>query len=187
VIGGVSYFFFAFVPVFVAYAASLLGPEMVREHLHKDTQHILPILMLGHTPLLAQIAYFGALLSAIMSTASGKLPAPSVTFTENVLKRLLAKELSDRPLLWTMRAVVAGFVVPVTRAGASVPLVFGLYWKRAASAGALPSIVFGLGTWLALELHVPKGLVPPQLAGLVAAVAWMVVGSLATWRPPEVA
>jgi len=208
VIGGVSYFFFAFVPLFLAYAASLLDPEMVREHLHKDAQHILPNLILGHTPLLAQIAFFGALLSAIMSTASGTLLAPSVTFTENVLRRFLAKDLSDRRLLWTMRAVVAGFAVlvtlfalesdasiyemvgnayKVTLAGAFVPLVFGLYWKRATTAGALLSVLFGLGTWVALEVLAPKGLVPPQLAGLLAAIAWMVVGSLATWRPPEAA
>ena len=32
--------------------------------------------------------FFGALLSAILSTASGALLAPTALFTENVLKRL---------------------------------------------------------------------------------------------------
>jgi Na+/proline symporter len=167
----------------------------------KDPQHILPELILKHTPVFAQIVFFGALISAIMSTASGTLLAPSVTFTENILKRFLRKDLSDRQFLLTMRMVVVGFGVfvtifalnsdsniyemvgnayKVTLCGAFVPLVFGLYWRKSTSTGALLSIVFGVGTWLALEWLSPEGLMPPQLAGLIASAVWMVIGSLAT-------
>jgi len=68
---------------------------------------------MNHTPVLAQVMFFGALLSAIMSTASGTLLAPSVTFTENILKGLIGHQ-SDRHFLWTMRAVVVCFTVAVT-------------------------------------------------------------------------
>jgi len=207
VLGGVFYFFFAFVPIFLGYSASLIDPALVQQHVRSDPQHILPELILGHTPIYAQILFFGALLSAIMSTASGTLLAPSVTFTENVLKRFLKKELSDAELLWTMRLVVAGFAVvvtlfalnsdssiyemvgnayKVTLVGAFVPLVAGLYWKRTTSTGALLSIIFGFGTWIVLEHAAPDGLMPPQLAGLLAAVIWIVIGSLATQGSPEV-
>jgi solute:Na+ symporter, SSS family len=203
VAGGVLYFIFAFLPMFLAYSASIIDPNLVQEHLQKDPQHILPHLILNHTPVFAQIMFFGALLSAIMSTASATLLAPSVTFTENVLKRFLRRDLTDKQLLWTMRLVVTGFSVivivfalnsesniyemvgnayKVTLVGAVVPLVAGLYWKRATTLGAMLSIIFGMGTWLVLEITTPEGLVPPQLAGFVAAVLWMVIGSLAT-RP----
>jgi SSS family solute:Na+ symporter len=152
VTGGVLYFFFAFVPMYLGYSAFLIDSDLVNSRLQSDPQHILPQLVLAHTPQLAQIMFFGALLSAIMSTASGTLLAPSVTFTENVLKRFLRRDLGDRQLLWTMRAVVAGFALmvtlfalnsssgiyemvgnayKVTLVGAFVPLVAGLYWKRA--------------------------------------------------------
>jgi len=201
VLGGVVYFLFAFVPIFLGYSAFLLDPKLVQEHITSDPQHILPNLILNHTPVFAQIMFFGALLSAIMSTASGTLLAPSVIFTENVLKRFLKKDLADARLLWTMRLVVAGFAVvvtifalnsksniyemvgnayKVTLVGAFVPLVAGLYWRRTTTTGALLSIVFGLGTWLALEYAAPDGLMPPQLGGLIASVVWIVIGSLAT-------
>jgi len=201
ILGGVLYFVFAFVPVFLGYSAFLIDPQLVTEHLEKDPQHILPHLILANTPLFAQVMFFGALLSAIMSTASGTLLAPSVTFTENVLKRFLKKDLSDKQFLWTMRLVVAGFATvvtifalnsessiyemvgnayKVTLVSAFVPLVAGLYWKRATATGALLALAFGLGTWLLLEWLNPEGLIPPQLAGLVAAAVWMVIGSLAT-------
>jgi SSS family transporter len=201
VVGGVLYLLFAFVPIFLGYSAFLIDPALVESHMGKDPQHILPELILKHTPVFAQIVFFGALISAIMSTASGTLLAPSVTFTENILKRFLRKDLSDRQFLLTMRLVVIGFGVfvtifalnsessiyemvgnayKVTLCGAFVPLVFGLYWKKATSAGALLSIVFGVGTWLVLEWVSPEGFVPPQLAGLIASAVWMVIGSLAT-------
>ncbi len=203
VLGGVSYFVFAFVPMFLAYSASLLDPKLVQNYVQSDAQYILPRLILEHAPIFAQIMFFGALLSAIMSTASATLLAPSVTFTENILKRFLRKELSDKQLLRNMRLVVTGFAVivivfalnsdsniyamvgnayKVTLVGAFVPLVAGLYWKRANTTGALLSIIFGLGTWLLLEAVSPSGLLPPQLGGFFAALIWMVIGSLATGK-----
>jgi SSS family transporter len=208
VLGGALYFLLAFIPVFLAYSASLIDPGMVARLIEKDHQRILPTLVMTHTPLVAQIFFFGALLSAVMSTASATLLAPSVTFTENVLKKLLRRELDDRRFLLTMRLVVAAFAIgvtlfalnsdstiyemvvgayKVTLVAAFVPLAAGLYWRRATSQGALAAIVGGLVTWVALEIIAPDGLFPPQLAGLLVSVAGMVAGSLAPqWygKPP---
>ena len=200
VLGGGFYFLLAFIPIFLAYSASLIDPGMVAALIDKDHQQILPRLIIDHTPLPAQILFFGALLSAVMSTASATLLAPSVTFTENVLKKLLRRELDDREFLRTMRIVVAAFAVGVTAfalnsdstiyemvvgaykvtlVAAFVPLAAGLYWRRATAQGALFAIVGGLITWIALEISAPGGLVPPQLAGLLASIAGMLLGSLA--------
>lgn len=199
VLGGTLYFFFAFVPIFLAYSAFLIDPQMVGEMMTRDHQMILPTLILRETPLFAQIIFFGALLSAVMSTASGTLLAPSVTFTENILKHVLQKDFTDREFLLTMRVVVACFAVivtlfslnteatiyqmvvgayKVTLVSAFVPLVCGLYWRRATTQGALASILLGFLVWLPLEIALPDALVPPQLAGVLASAAGMVAGSL---------
>ena len=47
---------------------------------------IVPTLVTTHMPLIAQVFFYGAVLSAIMSTASATLLAPSVTFAENILR-----------------------------------------------------------------------------------------------------
>lgn len=200
VLGGVLYFLLAFVPIFLAYSASLIDPRMVAGLIEKDHQQILPALIIGHTPLPAQILFFGALLSAVMSTASATLLAPSVTFTENILKKLLRRDLDDREFLLAMRVVVAAFAVgvtvfalnsdstiyemvvgayKVTLVAAFVPLAAGLYWRRATTQGALAAILGGLATWITLETAAPKGLFPPQLAGLLASIGGMLIGSLA--------
>ena len=152
-------------------------------------------------PVFAQIMFFGALLSAIMSTASGTLLAPSVTFSENIIKPYLPHH-NDKTLLLTMRVVVVGFAAVVTTFAlysnatiyemvenaykvtlvvAFVPLVAGLYWKRACKQGAYLSIAMGLAVWLPMEIWLPEGtaLLPPQFAGFLASMAGMILGSLA--------
>ena len=56
--------------------------------------------------------FFGALLSAILSTASGALLAPTALFTENVLKRLYP-HMGDRQFLLTLRLVLVIFTLAV--------------------------------------------------------------------------
>jgi solute:Na+ symporter, SSS family len=197
-LGGSMYFVFAFIPLFLAYSATLIDPAMVNELIDENSQLILPTLIMEHTPVFAQVLFFGALLSAIMSTASGTLLAPSVTFTENILKGIIGHQ-SDRHFLWTMRAVVVCFTVAVTLfaltstasiyemvgnaykvtlVAAFIPLVCGLYWKRANTQGALFAISAGVSTWLLLEIFHADGIWPPQLAGLLMSALGMWAGSL---------
>src|SRR5437868_15427605 len=71
----------------------------------------------------------------------------------------------------------------VTLVAAFVPLVMGLYWKRATTQGAIFSLGAGLATWLVFFPQVGgealAKMFPGQLAGLVAAFAGMIIGSLA--------
>ena len=198
VLGGSAYFLFAFVPLFLVYAATLIDPKMAGSLIESDPQRILPSLIFNHMPLLAQVIFFGALLSVIMSTASGTLLAPSVTISENVLKGLF-KRMNDHQFLWLNRIVVVCFTVlvtlyavyttesihgmvenayKVTLVAAFVPLAAGLYWKRATTQGAACAIVGGLASWIALEFAAIDGLWPPQFIGFLLSVAGMIAGSL---------
>jgi Na+/proline symporter len=198
VFGGIAYFAFAAVPLFLVYAATLIDPKMVADLIDTDPQRILPTLIIDHLPFAAQLVFYGALLSVIMSTASGTLLAPSVTIAENVLKDQF-RSLTDRQFLWMTRGVVVAFGVlvtayalftdatihkmvenayKVTLVAAFVPLAAGIYWGRATRQGALLASMAGLATWIGLELVLPDGAVPPQFAGLLASIAGMVAGSL---------
>jgi Na+/proline symporter len=200
VLGGCLYFVFAFVPMFLAYSATMIDPKMVSDLIDTDPQLILPNLVMKHAPLFAQVMFFGALLSAIKSCASATLLAPSVTFTENILKPMLGHRLSDRRLLHAMRSVTVVFTIlvtiyamnskasifkmvenayQITLVMAFVPLVAGLFWKRSTTQGALASIFCGLSVWLAMLVFGPDDpFIPAQFAGLVASAIGMLAGSL---------
>jgi SSS family transporter len=202
VIGALVYFCFAFVPIFIAYAALVADPSMLKLFESEDgreIQRILPDLVLGSMPIWAQVLFFGALMSAILSTSSGALLAPSTLFTENVLRPFVPR-MSDRQLLLTLRIILVTFTCAallfalnskstmyemvqnaynVTLTGAFVPLVAGAFWKRASTQGALLSIVLGVGTWLMFHNFAPDTLIPSNLLGFFASVVGMLIGSLA--------
>ncbi len=199
ILGGSIYFCFTFVPMFIAYSATLIDPELFTGLLESDSQLVLPTLVLQHTPVFAQAIFFGAVLSAIMSCSSATLLAPSVAFSENIVRGFFPG-MGDHQFLRVMRitivcftAVVLGFALysnasifkmvenayKVTLAGAFVPLFFGAFWKRATTQGALAAIFGGLAAWILVELLVGEAsLVPPQLIGLGVSMLGMVAGSL---------
>jgi Na+/proline symporter len=106
IIGGSLYIVVAFLPIMLGYAAFMVAPGLVTGA--EDTQRVLPSLILAATPTFIQVMFFGALLSAIMSTASGTLLAPSALFMENILRPSLPT-LTDKKALMMTRATVVGF------------------------------------------------------------------------------
>ncbi len=71
----------------------------------------------------------------------------------------------------------------VTLVSCVVPLAAGIFWKRANVPGAVLAVIFGLGTWIAAEFIAPEATLPPQLAGLVASLFGMVMGTYAARAP----
>jgi len=202
IIGGASYILFAAVPMFIVACAVLVLGESGMEMAKNDYQRLLPTFVMTKMPLVMQILFFGALLSAIKSTSSATLLAPSTSFVENIYKHL-RPGLTDRQQLFAVRCTIIVFAAlvlayaikmkgtpiyelvsaayQVTLVAAFVPLVMGLYWKHATSQGAIVSIGLGLTTWIiyfpqitSLGEHFPG-----QLAGLIAAFIGMFAGSLA--------
>ena len=200
-VGAGVYFLFAFVPMFIAYAALVIDPGYAKLFANEDAreiQRILPQLILERTPMWAQVMFFGALLSAILSTASGALIAPTALFTENVI-RPFAPRLGDKQFMLLLRVVLVLFTLAallfalnskntmyemvqnaykVTLVSCIVPLTAGIYWKRADVPGAILSVVFGLVSWGIAELTAPEATLPPQLVGLAFSIVGMVLGSL---------
>ena len=199
ILGALIYFTFTFVPMFIAYSATLIDAEYFNGLVNTNSQHVLPMLVLNYMPLFAQVIFFGAVLSAIMSCSSATLLAPSITFAENIVKGYFPK-ISDKYLLKIMRITLVCFssivllyalssnlsifgmvesAYKITLAGAFVPLVFGAFWKKANSQGALLAIIGGIGSWLFVEIFLgDHTLIPAQLIGLGNSIIGMIVGSL---------
>ncbi len=199
VLGGTLYFCFTFVPMFIAYSATLINPEQFNGLIETDSQLVLPTLVMEHTPVFAQAIFFGAVLAAIMACSSATLLAPSVSFSENILRNIFP-DVNDRELLRMMRITMVCFAClvlafaltsessifkmvenayKITLAGAFVPLFFGAYWQRATTQGALVANIGGVTSWLLVETLIGEAsLVPPQLIGLGVSLFGMIAGSL---------
>ncbi len=143
-------------------------------------------------PLALQSAFFGALLSAIMSTASATSAGPSTAFVGQNVLRNIKPGLSDAQTLKAMRLSVLVFTIcvliyAITMQDSSIyrnglgrvpgaagwgltPLVFRSDWKRATTQGAVAAVVLGIGVWMAVHRRGGLG------GGLPAAIGRIVGG-----------
>ncbi len=190
-LSGFLYLTIGMLPLFIGWCGRLLYPELQSG----DSQMILPNIVLQHGTLLLQVLFFGALLSAILSTTSGAILAPATVIGENLIKPYFPA-LSDGQLLRVMRFSVVGVAVlsavmaswksniydlvaqssALSLVSLFVPLTAGLYWRRASNIGALASITAGMAAWLVAEFAQTE--VPSLIYGALASLLAMITGSL---------
>ncbi|MHB1118147.1 MAG: high affinity choline transporter 1 [Minisyncoccota bacterium] len=188
---GVMYFTIALIPLTLGLIARIKYPDLVAS----NPQELLPTLILDHTSIITQIFFFGALLSAIMSTASGALLAPATLLGENVIKPFFAN-ISDKKRLAIIRAailvVAAGALMlassqgsiydlvsgaySITLVSAFIPLTMGLYWKKANSLGALFAVFMGAAGWQYTENFISDPFIPATIVGLGLSFIGMILG-----------
>lgn len=194
--GGLFYFVIVLMPLFFGLAARMVHPELLA--LETDSQLLIPTLIINHISLPTQVLFFGALIAAIMSTASAAILAPASLLAQNVIKPLF-REVSDRLELYLIRwgiilvAAIALFVAiekgniyeivgssySITLVAAFVPMAAGLFTKKANALGALLAMFFGVLAWQYVERTGGEDpVIPSIVVGLVLSTAGMVAGSI---------
>lgn len=196
--GGVLYFVIVMMPLFFGLAARMLHPELLAGG--ADSQVLLPTLIMSNISLPTQVLFFGALIAAIMSTASAAILAPASLLAQNVIKPIM-REVPDKMELYLIRwgiitvAAIALFVAikkgniyeivgssySVTLVAAFVPMAAGLFTKRANTLGALFAIFFGVLAWQYTE-HTggDDPVIPSIIVGLIMSAAGMALGTAMT-------
>lgn len=189
-LGAVMYLTIGFIPLFIGLCAKMLHPELMTG----DPQQLLPIMTLKYSSLFVQVLFFGAILSAILSTTSGAVLAPATVLGENIIKPMYPR-MTDQQLLLSMRisVVVLAFASMFLALGGQsifelvgqssilslvslfVPLMAGIYWKKANGLGALLSMILGIVAWVVCEFFL-ETTIPSMLYGLLASMGGMVAG-----------
>jgi Na+/proline symporter len=152
-----------------------------------------------------QVLFFGSLLSAVLSTCSGAILAPASILAENLIKPIAKKEYSDKEFLRLVRISIiimafSSMIMGLMRSdiyelvGESsvlgivsllVPMVAALYWKRSSAAGAMLSMMLGMGTWLVLRIFVEPEL-NPFLPALGVSILAQIAGTYLFPRKEEI-
>lgn len=160
------YLTIALIPLFLALYARVLIPEVIED----NSQMIIPYLVKTFTHPLTQVLFFGAMVSAIMSTASGAILAPSSILSENLLKYVFGSRnhWGEKKLLFLTRiSVILISIVSLLLAlgrqdifhlveessalslvSLFCPLVFGLFSNRNRNITAILSLILGMLGWI---------------------------------------
>ncbi|RPD38944.1 sodium:solute symporter family protein [Chitinophaga barathri] len=193
-LGALMYLVIGSIPLLIVLCAQQLYPELA----DMGTEKILPNIVLLHGNLFIQVLFFGALLSAVMSTTSGAILAPATVLGENIIRPFF-KNITDKQFLRVIRlSVVIISAISMGMAFSSqdiyelvasssvlslvslfVPLTAGLYWKRSNEGGAILSIVLGTAGYIYSEVTETE--TPPLFVGLICSIAGMLIGTFG-WK-----
>ncbi|MGH7541178.1 MAG: sodium:solute symporter family protein [Gemmatimonadota bacterium] len=167
----------------------------------------MPIVARAILPPFVGALMLAAITSAMMSTVDSLLIVAGSALSEDIYRSLLHPEASHRrrlvvarvgilvvgtvPLIMTLSGVSEGelvqfIVLLFTALMASsffMPVVAGVYWRRANKQGAIAAMLGGVTSAIAWEVYGPSS-VDPVLPGFVASAILLVVGSLLAPPPP---
>jgi Na+/proline symporter len=179
-------------PLFITLCAKVLYPATSFE----DTQAIILTMIINHTPLWLQIIFFGALLSAVLSTCSGAILAPATILAENFIKPISLKTYTDKQFLHLLRAcviIIGSISIGISMFSTNIfelvaesaifgmvsllaPVVAGLYWKTATRNGAILSMLGGISVYILFEYIYPILPVEAFLPATLFSFAFMYLG-----------
>jgi len=180
------------IPLIIGLGGVYLYPELLKDG---NSQDIILSLVKIMTSLPVQVLFYGAMISAILSTSSGAMLAPATVIGENLIKPYV-KNLSDKNLLLYTRlsvVLVAAIscyfafddsdIVGLVAASLSLilvclfaPFTFGLFWKKASITGAWIAIIIGGLTWFFCFINNTR--IDATIYGTTISCLSMVVGSI---------
>ncbi len=198
--GAFLYLAIAMTPLYLGLLVHHIDPSLTEG----DSQYALVGLVSGYAPFWLQVLFYGALISAIFSTCSGALLAPSSILAENILKPIFLKRSSDKKFLFVSRlsVVIVGLVSTLLAFGKTsiyelvaqssilslvsilVPMFVALFFRKASKTGAVLSMILGLGFYMITEFQwIDPGL-PPLFVGFAFSILGMVIGQIIAYNTP---
>lgn len=192
IFAGVLYLTIGLVPLIIAFVGKYIYPELYSS---SSTSFIL-VLIQQKAGIWLQILFFGALLSAILSTASGALLAPATVFAENIIKPRYPKVNLLKSIRWSivLMTVLALFfavynqrIVDLVSLSSSfglvslfLPFCFMMGGNFMNAGGALWGMMLGLLGWLIFLVWTP--FIPAIFGGLLFSIVGIIVGTLTTQK-----
>jgi solute:Na+ symporter, SSS family len=202
-LNGLALLAFAFAPALLGMIARALHPGLPINDL------ALPTLLMRDMPPLVGSLGLAALFSAEVSSADAILFMLSTSLSQDLYRRFVNPSAGDRTVLKVARwAAIAGGSAGVVLAMVSetiigtlsifytllsvslfVPVLAGLYWRRAGLPEAMASIVAGVGCLMAVQLATGGrgvGSWTPALLGLIAsALGFLIIMVSMVGRAPR--
>jgi SSS family transporter len=193
-----------FLLFFVALASRALYPTLPTGDL------AMPVMAASVLPPLVGGLLLAAVTAAMMSTVDSLLVVAGAALSQDIYQGLIHPEASLKRRLWVDRLGIAlvgiapvillvsgvgegtlvQFIVllfsALMAASFFIPVVFGVYWRRANRHGAVAAMIGGAATTFAWKVLGPES-IDPVLPGFVVSGILMVTVSLLTPPPPPAA
>ncbi len=214
-VGGLVCILYSLFPAFLGLIASsvvkdgLLTSELLTSELltSEGTRYILPVLAIHTMPPVIVGLLFSALISATMSSADSDMLAVSVIATNDIYKKYINKNATDKQLLFLGRACMIAvglismfiafkasnlitilmFSFSLRAAGVFIPYLFGNYTdKKLSAVASMGSLIAGSVVTIFFQYNKNINLfgVDPIIPGIVASlVVFLVLSAIIQPKP----
>jgi Na+/proline symporter len=192
-VGAMLYLIMAMLPLYLGLLSLQIDPSLSEG----DAQYALLGLVSGYAPIWLQVLFMGALVSAIFSTSSGAILAPSSILSENLIKPLFIPNATDKQFLLISRlsvvfiGILAAWLSLVSESiydlvaqssilGAVsilVPMFCALFMKPS-KFGALLAMTLGMTSYFVVEFQLIAIEFPAMLIGIGCSIGGMMLGNL---------
>lgn len=169
--GAGMYLFFSIIPMLIALCVRIMDPARVQAGTSIDFQEIIPQIAVNSSNPFVQILFLGALVSAILSTCSGALLAPSAILAENILKPMMERKTKRKLDVWMVRlsVIIMSLISTILAMSENdiyemvgdsgvlaltsilVPTFYAIYSKKPSVWGALGAMFIGALGWASKE------------------------------------
>ncbi|MCF6460843.1 sodium:solute symporter family protein [Clostridium sp. Cult3] len=197
------------VVIFLFYGAAMLlgaGARVMLPDL-ADPDFAFPMLVQMVLPPWGAGILIAAVLSLVISTTDTVLLTAGTAIGSDFIVKTLGKEMDEKERLKVVRICVViigllGMIISLMKpaqvlifqmlnfgaAGAVffVPIIFGLYWKRATKEGGIVSMVGGLIAYIIWFLIGSPYGIHAVIVGTIVSVLLMIIVSLNTEKPPKI-
>lgn len=174
------------------------------QNIEKADQIIPMILQRGMNPFLASI-FIAGIVAAGMSTIDGILVTTTGAVTRDIYQKIINKDATDETVMKLSKVVtvIIGIIVicfGVFQPGSIfeinlfafsgmaifvVPILFGIYWKKATAKGAIASVIVGIISLLLFTLNPSVKALAMGFHALFPTTIIMIVVSKFTETPPQ--
>jgi SSS family transporter len=183
---GILYLVIGFVPLFIGLIGSCLYPELYIS----DPENFMSNLIVLKTPVWIKVLFFGALISAILSTASGTLLAPATVLAKNLLKPRLKNYYLLTVMRWSVLIIailslflafnnqsifdLVGLASSLGLVSLFLPFSFTLFVQKTNSISVILGMLGGLISWVFAEFIQTN--IPGIFYGLLVSLLGILVG-----------
>jgi Na+/proline symporter len=183
---GVLYLIIGIVPLMIVLIGKFLYPTFYN---HNQGNFISALIMMK-TPVFVQVIYFGALISALLSTASGAILAPATVLAENVIRRFYPNYDLLRIMRWSVVGIafvsvcislsnksifeLAGLASAFSLVSVFIPFTATLFYKGTTSSGVILAMIIGITGWSVAEFFEID--FPSFFIGMFCSMAGLMIG-----------
>jgi len=189
----------------VLYGLWLVSAVTVKEFIPAEVDRALLVLMQNVSPIILGVGS-ATILAAVMSSTDGMMLGAAAAVSQDLFKHVIKPNATDKEVIWAARITIGviglvtlilalnppplivhlyQLVLGFLSSALFMPLVLGIWWKKANNTGAISGIIAGAFLFLVVQLGMTAPAYTAAVVGIFGSLIATIIGSQFGEPPSE--